>query len=88
MRVQFEGVGAFRAEMSTRDRGLRITFNGDQLPVLVIHKLATAHTAIRTNGARHVRAMVLGPQIERTWAHGFGAGSIGSSLHLANQWPA
>ena len=88
MRVQFERVSTFGAEMSTRDGGLGIAFNRDELSVFVIHQLPAADATIGTNGAGYVRAIILRPQIERSLTHGFWAGSIGCSLNLANQRPA
>src|ERR1017187_4797472 len=53
---------AFRAKIPLTDRTLRISFNGDELAVLVINELPATNSAIRANTERHLR--VVGSRID------------------------
>jgi hypothetical protein len=46
MSVQFESVGAFRTETAPRNGRARVALDRNQLSILVINKLPTAHSAV------------------------------------------
>src|SRR5438477_2709876 len=54
--MKFEGVCALGTKMPTRDRGFGISFNRNQLAILMVGELPTTHAAVRTNGPGDFRA--------------------------------
>src|ERR1041385_1789826 len=87
MRDELEAVGALRTEMPARDRRLRIALDGDELAVAMKDELPAADAAVRTDGARGPRALVLRPQRRGARAHGLDAGAVAAGLQLADERP-
>ena len=87
MGVQFVGISALGTKVSTRNWGLRIAFDGNQLPVFVIHQLPATDSAVRTNRARHLGPISFWSQIVRALTHGFGTSSTSARSNLFDQWP-
>src|SRR5713101_950843 len=88
VRQELETVRAFGAEPPARNRRLRVTFNGDQLSVLVINKLPTTDGTIGTNRAGHLGIVV--PRAKRTgsFAHCLGTRPVSSAQNLPDKGPA
>src|SRR5438128_950603 len=85
---ELKTVRAFGAEPSARNRRLRVPFNGDQLAVLVINKLATTDGTIGTNRAGHLGIMVPGAKRASSLAHRFGSRPVSSVQNLPDKGPA
>ena len=79
--------GALRAQMPARNWRLRIALDRNQLSLFVIDKLSATHSAIWTDGTRHLGSIVLRPETPSTRAHGFRTCSIRSSPNLLHQGP-
>jgi hypothetical protein len=56
---QLVGCGAFRTKVSLTDRRLRISFDRNQFPILVINQLPAADATIWANRAGNLRIIVL-----------------------------
>jgi len=56
---QLVGRGAFRTKVSLTDRRLRVPFNRNQFPILVINQLPAADATIWANRAGNLRIIVL-----------------------------
>src|SRR5690348_6933048 len=86
--MQFEGVGALRAKMSSRDWRCRIAFDRDQLPLLVIHELAAADPTIWADRTGCFGAVSFRTEISSAFRHRLDARSIGAVSKLLNERPA
>jgi hypothetical protein len=87
MGMQFEGVGALGTEASAGDGRLRVTFDRDQLALLVKDELSTSDAAVGTNGAGDLRSLMLWLEVAGLFRHRFNASTIGACLNLPDQRP-
>src|SRR5262249_55048887 len=83
MRDELVAGRTFGTEMPSGDRRLRIAFDGEELALAMVNQLTTSDAAVRTDGARYLRAVVLGAQLARPLAHG----RVLLSAQLANERP-
>jgi len=70
--VQFVSIGALGAETPARDRRLRITLDGNQLPVLVINELTATYAAVGTHRTRNLSANRARLKMTRPFGHYLG----------------
>src|SRR6266568_470949 len=87
MSMQLERSRTFRTEPPARNRRSRIALDGNQLPILVVDELSTAHTTIGAYRLRGLRAVRFRMQVYTSIRHGLDAGSIRTGSNLADQWP-
>src|SRR6266851_5150466 len=88
MGVKLVSVRALGTEMSARNGRLRIAFDGNKFPALVIYELSAAHATIRTDGTSNFSAVMFGTQIPCVFAHHLSASAVGPSPELADERPA
>ena len=80
--MKFVRVRALGAKMSAGNGGLGISFNGNELALLMIDKLPASDAAIGTDRARDFCAVVLWLQLTSALRHCFWTGAIRSGSYL------
>jgi hypothetical protein len=88
VRQQFEAVGTFWAETTAGNKRIWVSFYGDKLSILVIHKLAAPYSTVGTHRARDLSIAMLGSKIASPIAHGFHTSTIAVGQKLSNHRPA
>jgi hypothetical protein len=85
VREQLVRSRAFRTKISLADRTLRIAFDRNQFPILVINELPASNSAIRTNRARNLRVIDACMHRTRFVGHRLKAGAVGALTNLTDE---
>src|SRR5581483_6888617 len=87
MSMEFVCIGTLGTQVPAGDWRLRIAFNRDQLPVLVIDQLAAPHAAVRAYGTRYLSAVGFRPTFPRAIGHGFRPSTVSPGTDLLKNRP-
>src|SRR5438445_6636653 len=82
VREQLVRSRAFRAKITLADRTLRVSFNGDELAVLVINELPATNAAVWANRSRHLRIVDARMHRARLIRHRLKTGAVGPLADL------